>query len=247
MTRPFMAIGTINVGEHPEWHVFGVALNSDTIISTIVASVILLALGFFVRAKITSGVPNGVQLFFETVSKFFKDQIEATMGLKTAPYLVPFTLILFSFLLICNWLGALPLHIGGTDVLPPPTADVNLIYPLALLVFFWKHIAGAERHHGLGRQFLHVVKGHQPFLAPMWIIEEISGVVSHALRLFGNIFAGALMVEVIAALLPPYIGWALNGGWKLFDMFIGAVQAFIFALLVVIYFSQATEIREGHH
>ncbi|HWE92323.1 MAG TPA: F0F1 ATP synthase subunit A [Pseudonocardiaceae bacterium] len=246
MTRPFLASININVGDHPQWHILGLTLNSDTVTSTIVASVILIAVGLFVRIRITSGVPNGVQLFFETVTKFLRDQIEATIGVRTAPYLVPFTLILFMFLLICNWLGALPLHIGGTDVLPPPTSDVNLVYPLALLVFVWKHAAGAKRHHGLGRQIVHVVKGHQAALAPMWIIEEISGLMSHALRLFGNLFAGALMIEVIAALLPPYVGWALNGGWKLFDLFIGAVQAFIFALLTIIYFSQATELREEH-
>jgi F-type H+-transporting ATPase subunit a len=51
---------------------------------------------------------------------------------------------------------------------------------------------------------------------------------------------------VIGALLPPEVGWVLNGGWKLFDLFIGAIQAFIFALLTIIYFSQALEIREGH-
>jgi F-type H+-transporting ATPase subunit a len=246
MTGSFHAAPTINVGGHPHWQLFGLTVNSDTITATIVASVILIAIGLYVRFRVTSGVPNGVQLFFETVIKFLRDQIETTMGVRTAPYLVPLTAILFLFLLICNWLAVLPLHIGGQDLLPPPTADVNLVYPLALLVFFWKHAAGARRHHGVGGQVLHTLKGHMPILAPMWVIEEIGGLMSHALRLFGNIFAGALMVEVIGALLPPYLGWALNGGWKLFDMFVGGVQAFVFALVTIIYFSQATEMREEH-
>jgi F-type H+-transporting ATPase subunit a len=54
------------------------------------------------------------------------------------------------------------------------------------------------------------------------------------------------LLEVIAGLLPAQINWVLNGGWKLFDLFIGAVQAFIFALLTIIYFSQAMENREAH-
>ncbi|HEX3791283.1 MAG TPA: FoF1 ATP synthase subunit a [Pseudonocardiaceae bacterium] len=247
MTTPYLAASTnITVGEHSQWHLFGLTLNSDTIISTVVASVILLILGFIVRAKVTSGPPNGLQLFFETVTKFLRDQIETTVGVKVAPFLIPLSLVLFSFLLICNWLSVLPLTFNGKELLPPPAGDVNLVYPLALLVFFWKHVAGSRVHHGPGHQLAHTLKGHLPAFAPMWVIEEISGVVSHSLRLFGNILAGGIMLEVIATLLPPEISWVLNGGWKLFDLFIGAIQAFIFAFLTIIYFSQAMEIREDH-
>jgi F-type H+-transporting ATPase subunit a len=153
---------------------------------------------------------------------------------------------MFCFLLIANWFSALPLMVNGKDLLPPPAGDINLVFPLALMVFVWKHVAGARRHHGPGRQLVHVLKGHEPKLAPMWIIEELSFLLSHALRLFGNILAGTIMLEVIGALLPPYLGWVLNGGWKLFDLFIGAVQAFIFAFLTIIFFSQAMELREDH-
>lgn len=247
MTTLYLASSSnIQVGEHSEWHLFGLSLHADTIISTLVASAILLILGFIVRAKVTSGPPNGLQLFFETVTNFLRNLIEGTIGLRVAPALVPLSITLFCFLLICNWLGALPLVIGGKDYLPPPAADINLVLPLALMVFFWKHFAGARRRHGLGRQFIHVLRGHEPKLAPMWIIEEVSFVMGHALRLFGNVLAGTIMLEVIASLLPSEISWVLNGGWKLFDLFIGAIQAFIFAFLTIIYFSQAMEIQEEH-
>jgi F-type H+-transporting ATPase subunit a len=248
MTIHYLAASgsNIQVGEHSEWHLFGLTLHADTIISTLVASAILLILGFIVRAKVTSGPPNGLQLFFETATGFLRRLIEDTVGVRVAPYLIPLSVTLFLFLLICNWLSALPLIVNGKDLLPPPAGDINLVLPLALMVFFWKHLAGARRHHGLGRQVLHVLKGHQPLLAPMWVIEEVSFVLGHALRLFGNILAGTIMLEVIAALLPAEINWVLNGGWKLFDLFIGAVQAFIFAFLTIIYFSQAMELREDH-
>lgn len=246
MTPHVRAATDVEVGVHPEWHVFGLTLNADTIISTLVAAAILVVLGFVVRARITSGPPNGLQLFFETVTSYLRDLVESMLGVKVAPYLIPLSVSLFCFLLICNWLSVLPLVVNGHDLLPPPAGDVNLVFPLALLVFFWKHVAGSIRHHGVGRQFMHTVKGHNGYLFPIWIIEDISGMVSHALRLFGNILAGTIMLEVIAALLPPYLGWVLNGGWKLFDLFIGAVQAFIFAFLTIIYFTQAMEVREEH-
>ena len=77
-----------------------------------------------------------------------------------------------------------------------------------------------------------------PLLAPLNIIEELIKPVTLALRLFGNIFAGGIMLALIG-LLPIYVLWAPNLIWKLFDMAIGGIQAFIFALLTVLYFSMA--------
>jgi F-type H+-transporting ATPase subunit a len=246
MTEYVRTSTDIKIGVHSEWHLFGLTLNADTIISTLVASAILVILGFVVRAKITSGPPNGIQLFFETVTTQLRDQIETTVGVRVAPYLVPLSVALFCFLLICNWLSVLPLTVNGEELLPAPAGDVNLVFALALMVFVWKHVAGARRHHGAFRQLVHTLKGHQAAFAPMWVIEEVSGVLSHSLRLFGNILAGGIMLQVIASLLPVFISPVLNGGWKLFDLFIGAVQAFIFSFLTIIYFSQAMELREDH-
>jgi F-type H+-transporting ATPase subunit a len=159
---------------------------------------------------------------------------------------LPLAVTLFFYILFANWLSALPLTFGGKEALPPPAADINYVLPLALLVFVWKHVAGSRAHHGAGRQLVHTLKGHQPGLFILWIIEEVSAVLSHTLRLFGNVLAGGILLTVIAGLLPVEINWVLNGGWKLFDLFIGLVQAFIFALLTIIYFGQAMEDREGH-
>lgn len=242
MTEQVLAAETIEVGKHSEWHVFGLTLHADTILGTLLAAAIVLGLGLYVRAKITSGVPNGVQLFFESVTTFLRNQVETSIGVRVAPFLVPLSVVLFVFILICNLIVVLPLH----HWVPPPTADVNLVYPLALMVFFWRQVAGSRRHGGPGRQFLHIAKGHNPKLAPMWFLEEITGLVSHALRLFGNIFAGGVMLSLFA-LMPAYILWLPSVGWKLFDMFIGTVQAFIFAFLTIIYFAQSMEDREGAH
>lgn len=246
MTEYHAASTNIQVGDHPEWHFLGLTFNSDTIIATLVASAILIIVGFVVRAKVTSGPPSGVQLFFEGVIGFLREQIEGLIGMRVAPFVLPLSVTLFFFILVSNWLSVFPLTVGGHELLPPPASDVNFVYPLALMVFIWKHVSGSRVHRGHGGQLLHTLKGHQPFLAPFWVIEEVSGLMSHALRLFGNVLAGGIMLEVIAAILPVEVNWALNGAWKLFDLFIGAVQAFIFALLTVIYFSQAMEMRDEH-
>lgn len=235
MSEQVLAAGTITVGEHPQVQVLGLALNIDTIIGTLVASVVVLGLGFFVRAKVTSGVPNGVQLAFEAITNFLRNQVESVVGVRTAPYLVPLGLALFVFILACNWSVLIPLH----EYLPPPTSDVNVAYALALLVFVWWHAAGIRRRRGAGRHLLHIAKGHYAPLAPLWIIEEFFVYpVSLSLRLFGNILAGTIMLSLFA-LLPAYVLWLPNAGWKLFDMFIGLIQALIFVLLTIVYFAES--------
>ncbi len=234
---------TIEVGVHTEWSLFGLTLNGDTILGTLLAAAVVVGLGFYVRAKITAGVPSGPQLFYEAVTKFLRDQIETSIGVRVAPFLVPLSIALFVFILAANWIVLLPLH----HFLPPPTADVNLVYALALLVFFWRTFAGTRVHGGPIKQLKHIAQGHEPKLAPLWFIEEIQGVMSHSLRLFGNILAGGVMLGLLA-LIPNYITWLPTAAWKLFDMFIGLVQAFIFAFLTIIYFAQSMEDRsEGHH
>jgi F-type H+-transporting ATPase subunit a len=90
-----------------------------------------------------------------------------------------------------------------------------------------------------------VLKGHVAVLAPINVVEELAKPISLSLRLFGNIFAGGILVALIA-LFPPWIMWAPNAIWKMFDLFVGAIQAFIFALLTILYFSQSMELDEHH-
>ena len=77
-----------------------------------------------------------------------------------------------------------------------------------------------------------------PVLLPLNILEELVKPITLALRLFGNIFAGGIMLALIG-LIPLWGLWLPNILWKLFDMFIGGIQAFIFALLTVLYFAMA--------
>jgi F-type H+-transporting ATPase subunit a len=83
-------------------------------------------------------------------------------------------------------------------------------------------------------------------LFPINLVEEIARPITLSLRLFGNIFSGVIMVSLIA-LFPAFILWAPNVVWKLFDLFIGLIQAFIFALLTILYFgSVAPSEGEAH-
>jgi F-type H+-transporting ATPase subunit a len=250
MTDALLAEASIEVGQHNTATWFGLTVNTDTILSTAIAAVIVIALAFFLRTKVTStGVPGGVQLFFEAITIGMRNQIESTIGMRIAPFVLPLAVTIFVFILISNWLAVLPVQYTDksghpTELLKPAAADINYVLALALFVFLCYHGAGFWRRGILGHP-LGVLKGHVVFMAPFNLVEEIAKPISLSLRLFGNIFAGGILVALIA-MFPPYVLWAPNAIWKAFDLFVGLIQAFIFALLTILYFSQAMELEEDH-
>jgi F-type H+-transporting ATPase subunit a len=250
MTETFLADAAIEVGHHETAKWFGWTVNTDTVLATAIAAAIVLALAFFLRAKVTStGVPGGVQLFWEAITVQLRDQIETAIGMKIAPFVLPLAVTLFVFILVANWLSVLPVQYtnatGTHELLTPPASDINFVLALALFVFICYHAAGIWRRGIIGHP-VKLLKGHVAFLAPINLVEELAKPISLSLRLFGNIFAGGILVALIA-LFPPYILWLPNAIWKSFDLFVGAIQAFIFALLTILYFSQSMELDEDHH
>jgi len=242
MSQP-IAVGTIEIGQHITWNIGGLTFNVDTILATLIAGAILVGLGFWVRHRVTSGVPKRGQLVFETVTDTVEKQVESTLGIKTAPFVVPLAVTLFLFILIANWLAIIPTG-HHPEYVPPPASDVNLAYALALLVIVWLHVTGV-RKKGFRGYYRHLAKPYW-WLFPINLIEEIARPITLSLRLFGNIFSGVIMVSLIA-LFPAYILWAPNTIWKLFDLFIGLIQAFIFALLTILYFGSVAPDERGAH
>ncbi|MGV0717343.1 F0F1 ATP synthase subunit A [Mycolicibacterium sp. XJ662] len=240
----------IHVGTHTTANWFGLTVNTDTMLSATIAAVIVLALAFYLRAKVTSsGVPTGVQLFWEGITIQARNQIESAIGMRVAPFVLPLAVTLFAYILIANWLSVFPWQYsdetGIHELLKPAAADINFVLTLGLFVFVCYHAAGFWRRGIIGHP-VRLLKGHVAFLGPINLVEEIAKPVSLSLRLFGNVFAGGIMVTIIA-LFPAYILWAPNALWKMFELFIGAIQAFIFALLTILYFGQAMELEEDHH
>jgi F-type H+-transporting ATPase subunit a len=234
------AAKTIEVGVHPEAHIFGLTIDTDIVTSTVLAALILLFLGFKMRSKVTDGVPGKLQLFWELLVEQVNELADSAIGPKGRRF-VPIGVTLFLFILICNWIGFIPsaLHPGvSAEILPAPTSDVNLCLAMALFVIVWVHIE-SFRARGFRGYFNHY---RQPYLAltPINIIEEITKPITLTFRLFGNLFSGGLMIAVMVTLLPIFVSPLGEIIWKPFDLFIGLIQAYIFMLLTVLYFAFAT-------
>src|ERR1700758_3447616 len=188
MSEMLLAEGAIEVGHHETAKWFGLTVNVDTVASAALAAVIVIGLAFFLRSKVTStGVPGGVQLFFEAITIQMRNQIESAIGMRIAPFVLPLAVTLFVYILISNWLSVLPMQYtdasGHTaELLKSAAADINYVLALALFVFVCYHLAGIWRRGIVGYP-IKVLKGHVAFLAPINLVEELAKPISLSLRL----------------------------------------------------------------
>jgi len=150
-----------------------------------------------------------------------------------------------------NQFGMVPFKALGLPFGGSPTADVNTVVPLALIVFSLCWIVGF-RLNGI-RQFAHLAKP-SPALILINVIEEIARPVTLAARLFFNIFVGELLFIVVASIVQAkvaigFFNLSLAVTFvpfliQFFNLFVGTVQAFVFTLLAIVYLSLA--IGEDH-
>ncbi len=261
-----------SVGTHPTID-FGCGplcvFNYDSLISSAIAVAATLGIAFWLRSKLKEGEPSRVQAVFE----WGYDQLRAlvkTNVSEDALFMIPLAMTLFLYILIANWIEIFPL--GIVPILHGANADLNQTLALGLIVIIvvqWYSV----RVLGARGYFKRFTKPFElPLVArivfiPLNILEELVKPVTLSLRLFGNIFAGAVMIGLIAGfgtfVLPKIgfldlsklgtvpgtvIGAVALGIWKAFDViFIGFIQAFIFMLLTVIYFGAAREGLEHEH
>jgi F-type H+-transporting ATPase subunit a len=185
-------------------------------------------------------VPSRTQIVTELVVTQTRTYVEDAVGHDVPGWLVPLGATLFFFILFSNWLAWIPSG-HSPERLAPPTADVNLVYALAVTVVVLYTYLGVRRK---GRRYVGDWLTAKPAIRrPILILEQVVNPLSLSLRLFGNIFAGGIMLAVIA-LLPFYL-FPLYGladfGWRIFDSgLIAPIQAFIFSFLTILYFGFAT-------
>jgi F-type H+-transporting ATPase subunit a len=235
-----LAAESISVGDHPTVHFLGMTFNVDTMYTTVIAAVITCGFLYWVARKASAEVPNRVQVIVEAVVTQTRTYVQDAVGHDVPAWLVPLGVCLFFFILFCNWLGWFPSGHHPAR-LEPPTADVNLVYAMTAWVVILYSYLGIKKK---GYRYVGDWFTAKPALRrPILVLEQIVNPLSLSLRLFGNIFAGGIMLAVIALLpfyLFPLYGFA-DFVWRIFDSgFIAPIQAFIYAFLTILYFGFAT-------
>jgi len=201
----------------------GVIINMQTMYMSWLTMLIVAVIVFAATRKVEI-IPSGIQNVVEVFVDWLNGLMESSMGIEGRRTAAPFVITLFLYIFIGNELGLMP-QIGPH--LTSPTNDINVAFGLAITVSLAVYLFGVMRQ-GLS-YFKHFT---QPFAAmlPLNILEEIAKPLTMALRLFGNILAGEILLVVLYMLAP----WIIPNIWIGFSLIIGFLQAFIFTMLTMI-------------
>ena len=192
----------------------GVFIHMQTMYMTWITMAIVFLL-FFVASRNPKLVPSGLQNVMEWFIEFLTGLMEGTLGMKGSKYMAPFMITLFMFIFVGNEIGMLPqVGVHWTS----PTNDINTTFALSLTVALGVYVVGVCQH-GMGH-FRHFISPSPAFL-PLHLLEEITKPLTMALRLFGNILAGEILLIVLYQLSP----WIIPEFWVMFSLFIGFLQA----------------------
>jgi len=226
--------------EAPLYDFMGLTFNLANVLMITVASLIVFIIAVLSTRRLAMK-PTGMQNFFEWIMDFVKNIINSTMDWKTGGRFHILGITLIMYIAISNFLG-LPFSVVINDQLwwKSPTADPVVTLTLATMVVGLSHYYGIKMH-GFGHYGKTFV---QPmwFLFPLKIIEEFANTLTLGLRLYGNIYAGEILLGLLAGSLATGVGGHLAAiiptlAWQGFSVFIGAIQAFIFTMLTMVYLS----------
>jgi F-type H+-transporting ATPase subunit a len=219
VTSPLSSIALFHLGPVP--------ITTGVVTTWII--MLVLALGGFLATRRLSLVPSAIQAAFELVVDTVDSQIRDTMRVEPTPYRA-FIGTLFVFIFIANWCSLVP----GVE---PPTAHIETDAALALLVFIAVIWFGIRA--GGVRGYLATFASPNPIMIPLNFIESLTRTFSLLVRLFGNVMSGVFVVGIVlslAGLLVPIPLMAL-------DLLTGAVQAYIFSVLAMVFIAGA--VNEG--
>ncbi|PIR78282.1 MAG: ATP synthase F0 subunit A [Candidatus Magasanikbacteria bacterium CG10_big_fil_rev_8_21_14_0_10_36_16] len=243
------------------FHIGNLAV-TNTAINAWLAIVIFLVLGILIKKSVKNKpnkLQNAAEFFLEIMLGYF-DQVTGDRK-KTIRFL-PIVGSIFFFILLSNWLGLLPgtgsIHVGENMLLRPANTDLNLTLAIALVSVISSHVyafitIGVFTHLGKFIQIKNVIKSFKKgpmavftaiiefFVGLLEIISEIAKIISLSLRLFGNIFAGEVLISVISALVVAIVPTP----FMLLEVLVGVIQAGVFAMLTLVYLHIATSAPHG--
>jgi len=226
---------------------------TNSLLAAWLAVVILISLTILVRLRLNK-IPGRLQAIFELM-------IESLLGLmeeiyqdkKIARQVFPWVATFFLFILFSNWVGILPGFgsVGKYEnslfipFLRPANADLNNPLALAILSVFLAQVFGiiAAGFFRYLKRFFNLKNPITFFVGILELFSEMVKVVSFSFRLFGNIFAGEVLLLVISSLVPLFAPLP----FYMLEIFVGFIQALVFTMLTIVFIRLALLIVEEEH
>ncbi len=245
----------ISLAAEPIFHLGNVEI-TNSFISMMGTTVVLACGALALKARKLATVPRGFQNLVEvTIEGLYSLIKNVTHDDKRARKFLPLVATLFLVILVSNYLGLLPIvgpigiheTIEGKEILVPlfrsANSDLNTTLALAVVSVIATHIFGATalgfwKHLGKFVNFKLLFKN--PIMFFVGILEvfgEISKIVSFSFRLFGNIFAG----EVLLVVMGTIVAFVAPVPFYFLELFVGFIQALVFAMLTLVFLTMATE------
>ena len=255
----------VSISAEPLFHI-GPLTVTNSLLTTWISMLLLIFLVWMGTRAIQLIPKNLGQNLWEMVLEFFIDLTTSISGKTKAVIFLPLILTFFIFILAMNWIGLIP-GVGTigikhqqsiesveahddpeaqtplTPIFRAGTADLNTTLALAIIAMFAVQYY-AFRHIGLKAHLSKFINFSNPinfFVGILELISEFAKIISFAFRLFGNIFAGEVLLAVMAFLIPFLIPVPFLG----LEIFVGLIQAFVFAMLTLVFLTLATE-EHGH-
>ena len=247
---------SVHVAPAEVFHVGSWAITNSMLFGWI-TFVIIAALMISIARKVTIKPRGGVVQFVEAGTTFISNLVENSFDNKAkARRYVPFFVVLFFFLLLNNWLGLLP-GVGEAftsndhPLFRPFTADLNGTLAAGLITMIVVYSASVRESGGFLPYLRHFFVGSP--LNPLYLIigilemfTDLTRVLSLSLRLFLNVTIGEIVIAVFA-----YLGSGLAPvtalPFTLIELFVGALQAYIFTILSIMYLAIAVNHADEHH
>jgi len=242
------------------WHLGNMTFHGKTLIMTWIVMALILLFCYLGVRHLTSGKPGKMQNVLEWIVDFVKNLVSDNMDYEQGRPLLGYLVTLIMFVFFSNMLGLIPnftfnllehFHVEFAQLnkifegpsMMSPTSDVNTTMSLALLTIFLVVFLGIKTK---GFHYFHHFVEPYPVFAIIHIVDLLAKPLTLAFRLFGNIFAGEILLKVI--LMLPGV-WVLPGIlpmtiWLAFSIFVGAIQSYVFTVLTTAYVSQAVTISE---
>lgn len=254
MIHSFAALDLhISLAAETIFHIGPIAITNSMILGAF-GAVVMLAILFYVAGKVKRGSYNRfvglVQWMFEGFLKSTEDIIGDK---KLARKIFPLAMTIFFTVLITYWVSILPgvgsITVGDAPLFRGLPADLNFTFALAIITIVASQLYAIQRHGFFGNIGRYA---KNPFTNPIGAFEgllefigEFSRLVALSLRLFGNAFAGEVLLLVIAV-LTSYFSSVVLPFFMAFELFIGFIQAYVFFVLTLIFTSLAVATHGGH-
>lgn len=228
--------------------IFGVTVGLNTLLAMIGSLLVILVVSLLLTRRLSVDQPSKPQIILESLVNFIKGIVDENLGQASEPIYVFIMLTLFLFVFVANMLG-LPFLVEPDHISywKSPTADPAVAFSLALVINLISHLLGIRKKGFTGyfkQTYFSPVIGF-----PVKAVEELLNLFTLAMRLFGNIFAGEILLALIAQLgnslgLTTWLaGIPLQMIWQAFSLFIGAIQAYIFVTLSTVYLKDKVTIE----